>query len=172
MDKALSEFSFKPAERDENHERKEKKQFNLDTNVVTLRQLIQKNIYLENIFANQQNILFRFNLVDANNRYTPRKFKENVLYVQSFVNHITKNVHGGRKILIDIKYICTEKSKLESIKNEMNHRVWDNKKACFIGSSRLEALAPSKTLQTFYIAQRIVFQLIDSNYFKIHQNLE
>lgn len=165
-DKSLSDSNFKPSKISEDYKPKQKTQFNLDNDTVTLRQLIQKKIYIENIVQNQTHIIFTFDLVDANNRYTPRKFKENVLYVEKFVHNIVKTGYGMRKILIRINYICTDETKLKAIKREMEHRAWDNDKARYKGESRLQSLHPQKTLDSFNIDLEVDFKVMKSNYFK------
>ena len=165
-DKSLSDSNFKPSQVSEDYKPKQKTQFNLDNDTVTLRQLIQKKIYIENITQSQTHIIFTFDLVDANNRYTPRKFKENVLYVEKFVHNIVKTGYGMRKILIKINYVCTDQSKLKTIKREMNHQTWDNEKGRYIGESRLQALAPSKTLKSLNIDLQVDFRVLESSYFK------
>lgn len=164
-DKALNDYNFNPAQVDENHQSKPKTQFNLDNDVVTLRQLIQKKIYMKNITQNETHIIFEFDLVDANNRYTPRKFKENVLYVQKFVDNITIR-YGARRYLIKMNYICTDQDKLTTMTKDMNHRSWDNKKARYTSESKLEQLNPTKTLNNMGIEQKISFRTLESSHFK------
>lgn len=166
MNKSISDSNFKPSQVPEDYKSKQKTQFNLNNDTVTLRQLIQKKIYIENITQNQTHITFTFDLVDANNRYTPKKFKENVLYVEKFVHNIVQTGYGLRQINIEVNYICTDQDKLESIKHEMNHRVWDNKNARYKGESRLQALEPRKVLESINIHLRVNFKVLESSYFK------
>lgn len=166
LDKALSDLNFKPTQVPEDYKQKQKKQFNLDNDTVTLRQLIQKKIYIEGVVQNQTELKFIFLLVDANNRYTPRKFKENIIYIEKFIENIVKKGGGKRDIIIEANYICTDHNKLESIKHEMNHRVWDNKNARYKGDSRLQALDPVKKLGRFDIKLRVNFKVLESSYFK------
>ena len=170
-DKALTDFKSKPGTLPENYQKKEKKKFNFNTDMVTLRQLIQKKIYLENINQNDKHLIFKFSLVDANNRYTPRKFKENVMYIQKFVDQIFVTNFGTIKPLVEINYICTDEEKTKSLQRDMNHRVWDNANARYKGITKIEELIPQKTLQ-LYMDQEIHFKTLNSNYFKIHKNLE
>lgn len=166
FNKSISEHNFKKSTLDEAHETKQKQKFNINTDIVTMRQLIQKKIYLENIYQTKTELIFKFELVDANNRYSARKFKENIIYVEKFVDFITKKGYGMRKIVIQADYICTDQDKLNAIKSEMNSKVWDNEKARYVGKSKLEALDPLAILETTNVELKVDFKLLESNYFK------
>lgn len=166
FNKSRSEHNFKKSTLDEAHETKQKQKFNINTDIVTMRQLIQKKIYLENIYQTKTELIFKFELADANNRYSARKFKENIIYIEKFVDFITKKGYGMRKIVIQADYICTDQDKLNAIKSEMNSRVWDNEKARYVGKSKLEALDPLVILETTNVELKVDFKLLESNYFK------
>ena len=164
-DKSLAEADFKPAERSEDYEPTCKKKFDLNTDTVTLRQLIQKKIYLENITETESYLTFEFDLVDANNRYTPRKFKENVIYTMKFIDNIVRRGYGFKNVYIKINYISTDQNKTESIEREMNSKRWDNEKAQYVGKSKLEALSPVNVLESMNYRLSIKFQTLKSPYF-------
>ena len=164
-DKSLAEADFKPAERSEDYEPTGKKKFDLNTDTVTLRQLIQKKIYLENITETESYLTFEFDLVDANNRYTPRKFKENVIYTMKFIDNIVRRGYGFKNVYIKINYISTDQNKTESIEREMNSKRWDNEKAQYVGKSKLEALSPVNVLESMNYRLSIKFQTLKSPYF-------
>lgn len=169
--KALNEYNFKPALVDKNHQLKQKTEFDLDIDAVTLRQLIQKKIYMENLTQSDTHMFFDFYLVDANNRYTTRKFRENVLYIQNFVDNIIHK-QGKLEFFIKIIYVCTDPNKRDALMKDLNHRAWDNKRARYESQSKLDKLDPIKTLETMRIQQKIELKVLKSNYFKIHKNLE
>lgn len=166
FDKSLSEYNFKPTQVDEVYKAKQKQQFNLNIDTVTMRQLIQKKIYLENIYQTQNELIFKFDLMDANNKYLARKFKENIIYIEKFVDFIAKKGYGMRKIVIQADYVCTDQDKLNALKSEMNSKVWDNEKARYVGKSKLEALDPLMVLETVNVELKVDFKLLESNYFK------
>ena len=168
--KALNDYNFKPTGVDENHQIKSKSEFNLDTDIVTLRQLIQKKIYMENITQNDTHLFFEFYLVDPNNRYTPRKLKENVLYVQKFVDNIV-NTYGKLEFFIKINYVCTDPDKRDALIKDLNHRSWDKKRARYESETKLDKLNPTKTLETIRIQQEIQLKVLKSSYFNIFQHL-
>lgn len=165
-DKSLAEADFKPAERSEDYEPIGKKKFDLNTDTVTLRQLIQKKIYLENITETESYLMFEFDLVDANNRYTPRKFKENVIYIEKFLDNIVKVGHGFKRVQIKINYISTDQGKTDYIIKEMNSKRWDKKNAYYVGDTKLEALSPHKIIESTYYSLSVSFRTLKSPYFR------
>lgn len=165
-DKSLSEAAIKRSARSHDHQASAKKKFDLDNDTVTLRQLIQKNIYLENITENQSYLIFEFDLMDANNRYTPRKFKENVIYIEKFLDNIVKVGHGFKRVQIKINYISTDQGKTDYIIKEMNSKKWDKKNACYVGDTKLESLSPLKIIESTYYSLSVSFRALKSPYFR------